>query len=70
MFYHLKRVKQTYIEHFRDSFTYSFICLQASFYFFIHSLWPDLYEFDGSITIKRLNEYIEEKRHKLNFVQE
>lgn len=66
MFYHLKRVKQTYTEHFRDSLTYSFTCLRASFYFFIHSLWPDLYEFDGSITIKRLNDYIEDKRRKLN----
>jgi hypothetical protein len=70
MFYHLKKVNQNYIEHFRDSFTYSLLCLRASFYFLIHSLWPDLYEYDGSLTIRKLIHYIEEKSNKLNFIQE
>jgi hypothetical protein len=70
MFSHLKRVNQSYIEHFRDSFTYSLMCFKASFYFLIHSLWPDLYEFDGSLTIKKLINSIQEKSLKNKFIQE
>jgi len=66
MFGHLKRVNQTYIEHWFDAINYSFISLKASFYFFIHSFCPDLYEFDGSKTIKELNTNLEEKKRRLN----
>ncbi len=64
MFRHLQQVNQSYISHFCDSINYSFISLKASFYFLIHSLWPDLYEFDGSNTIKELHNILEEKKRK------
>jgi hypothetical protein len=66
MFIHLKQVNQSYVEHFYDGITYCGISLRASFYFFIHSLWPDLYEFDGSATIKELNAILDEKKQKIN----
>lgn len=65
MFRHLQKVKQTYFEHFFDGMYYCGISLKSSFYFFIHSLWPDLFEFDGSNTIKNLNDILEEKKMRL-----
>jgi len=66
MFNHLKHVKQSYLEHFQDSSTYCYISLKASFYFFIHALWPDMYECNGSETISELNKILNEKKRKLN----
>lgn len=63
---HLQKVKQGYYEHFLDSICYCGISLKASFYFFIHSLFPDVFEFDGSNTIKQLNNILEEKKHRLS----
>ncbi len=48
MFQHLKEVKQNYIEHFFNAMLYSFLSLKASFYFFIHAIWPDIFQIDGS----------------------
>ncbi len=66
MFIHLKKTNQSYIEHFCDSMNYCCISFRASFYFFIHSLWPDLYEFDGSKTINELNNILENKKQKMS----
>jgi len=65
MFRHLQQVNQSYISHFYDSMNYSFISFRASFYFFIHSLWPDFYEFNGSNAIKELNNILDEKKQKI-----
>ena len=66
MFEHLQKVKQNYFEHFFDGIYYCRISLKASFYFFIHSLWPDLFEFDGSNTIKQLNNILEDKKRQIS----
>lgn len=63
-FNHLKYVKQTYLEHFFDAFSYSCRCFRAGFYFFIHSLWPDLFEFNGSREIEELNAILIYKTRK------
>ena len=65
MFEHLKKVKQTYLEHFQDGTTFCYLSLKASFYFFIHALWPDIYEYNGSKTISHLHMIITEKKRKL-----
>lgn len=64
-FSHLKFVKQTYFEHFFDSMSYSFMALKGSFYFFVHSFWPDLFEFNGSKQIDELNTILVRKKKML-----
>jgi hypothetical protein len=65
-FNHLDKVKQTYLEHFCEGMTYSFMSLRASCYFFVHSLNPDLFEFDGSMQIEKLNKELMDKKMKIN----
>jgi len=66
MFSHLRLVKQSYFEHFFDAISYSFMAFKASFCFFVHSIWPDLFEFDGSNLIARLNAILADKKRRLN----
>jgi hypothetical protein len=58
MFKHLERINKGYFEHFFHAMSYCFISLSASFYFFIHAIYPDVFEFDGSRQIKYLNEIL------------
>ena len=60
-FKHLKYAKQSYFEHFKDSTKYVKLGLKATFYFGVHSVYPDLYEHQGSDTIKELNDLLQEK---------
>ncbi len=53
-FNHLILNEQTYFSHFKNSMLYSYISLKASFYFFIHGIYPDIFEFNGSKTIYTL----------------
>jgi len=62
MFTHLNRVKQDYWSHCFDAMSYSFIAFKASFYFFVHSIYPDLFEFDGSREIENLNSILISKK--------
>ena len=62
---HLTRVKQDYWSHFFDAMLYSFIALKAFFYFFVHAIFPDLFEFDGSREIQKLNDILIYKIHLL-----
>jgi hypothetical protein len=64
-FKHLKYVKQGYFEHLIDALSYSFVSLKASIYFFIHGLYPDLFEFDGSTHINNLNTILTNKKKKI-----
>jgi hypothetical protein len=64
-FTHLKYIKQTYLEHFIDAISYSFMSFQASFFFFVHAFWPDIFEFNGSKQILQLNNILVEKMNKL-----
>lgn len=58
MFKHLERINKRYVEHFVHAMSYCFISLSASFYFFIHGIYPDVFEFDGSKQIRYLNELL------------
>jgi hypothetical protein len=58
MFKHLERINKGYFEHFVHAMSYCFISLSASFYFFIHAIYPDVFEFDGSRQIRYLNEVL------------
>jgi hypothetical protein len=62
-FKHLVFANQTYLEHFKDAIRYSFISLKASFFFFCHAVWPDIFTKTGSDTIHELSEKIYEKYH-------
>ena len=64
-FNHLKYVEQSYCEHFIHAFSYSCRAFKAGCYFFIHALWPDIFEFDGSREIDELNSILVYKRRKL-----
>jgi len=63
-FKHLEDVKQTYFEHFRDALYYSFLSLQASVYFLIHGVYPDIFIKSGSATIFNINGQIINKYKK------
>ena len=52
-FKHLQELNITYTEHFKNSMSYSIQSLKASFYFFIHAIYPDVYLTNGSNTIKQ-----------------
>ena len=64
-FKHLEYAKQSYIEHFKDSIKYVKFSLQAVFYFTVHSIYPDLFEHQGSDVIKKLNDILQEKINKI-----
>ena len=57
-FNHLNENECSYIDHFTNALKYSSISLKASFYFFIHAIFPDFYIDNGSKTINSLNKII------------
>jgi hypothetical protein len=63
---HLDDVKQTYFEHMKDAFFYSFTSFTASIIFMIHGIFPELLIFEGSNKIFSLNQILIEKKKKLN----
>lgn len=58
---HLIKAKQSYIEHFLDSMSYTCKALEAVWYFTIHAFIPDFYECSGSRCIKELNDILQTK---------
>lgn len=65
-FKHLEENNQSYLEHFKDSMSYSFTSLKCSGYFFIHAFFPDIFTDNGSSNIENLNSII---RRKSEFLQ-
>jgi hypothetical protein len=65
MFKHLREVKQGYFEHFINAMSYCLISLTASFYFLVHAIWPDIFEFNGSRQIRYLNDALN-MRHNMD----
>ncbi len=65
MFVHLKKVKQSYFEHFWDAMKYAGMAFQAGFYFMIHGIYPDMCEWEGGMMIQKLFTIIENKKRKL-----
>ena len=58
---HLEFANQTYFAHAKDSLKYSGSALKASFFFFIHSLFPNRCQKHGSKEITKLYNIIQEK---------
>ena len=65
---HLNDIGQNYWEHFFDAISYSYISFKASFYFFVHSIFPDSFVFDGSREINNLNNILINKKRKYYIV--
>jgi hypothetical protein len=66
MFKHLQEVRQGYFEHFLNAMSYCLLSLTASFYFFIHAIWPDAFEFNGSRQILYLSELLNNNHKNMN----
>jgi len=64
-FKHLEKVNQNYFEHFIDSIRYFFYSMKASYFFLIHSIYPDFYETSGSGQIHFLHSMILDKYKKI-----
>jgi hypothetical protein len=54
MFNHLKLMKISYFNHFLRAIKISFTCLCASYYLFIHAIYPDIYQFNGTKIITKV----------------
>ena len=67
---HLEYANQTYMEHFKDSTSYAWKSLKASFYFTMHAFFPDCYEKNGSNEINELHIIIRNKYRDLQAPQE
>jgi len=65
-FNHLQIAKQSYTEHFIDSFYYAFMSMKASICFLIHAIYPDICTSSGSKIITTLNKDIENKYKKIS----
>jgi len=51
---HLEKIKMGYFEHMSQAFLYSFAAFEAGIIFFIHGLFPDIFETTGSEIIHDL----------------
>ena len=54
-FIHLNEDNKTYYEHFKETMTHSTKSFKASFMFFIHAIWPDVYTESGYSEISDIN---------------
>lgn len=63
-FKHLSFANQSYFQHFCDAIKYSSMSFKASFCFFVHSIWPDIYIKSGSEIVHELSGIIKEKYTK------
>ena len=68
-FKHLNTIKMNYNQHFKNSIYYSFTSLKASYYFLIHSIYPDIYTTSGTNTVRKLNNLIEQHAHTTRMKQ-
>jgi hypothetical protein len=57
-FDYLNFTDKTYFEHFSSSMSRSWICTKSSFYFFIQSFYPDVFQHRGNDMIVELSEDI------------
>lgn len=52
---HLQKIGMGYFQHMYQAFLYSFTAFEAGIVFFIHGLFPDIFETTGSVIINNLN---------------
>lgn len=57
-FLHLQFRRQSYFSHFRQAIKYSMLTCKASFCFFIHAIYPDVFQHTGSDIIVGINDEI------------
>jgi len=57
MFSHLQIENLSYSSHFIRAFNLSWTCLKASYFLFVHAVYPDMYAYEGSKLIEKM--YIE-----------
>ena len=65
---HPNKAKQTYAEHLGDAMGYSMVSIFAGLMFFVHGLFPFLFEFTGSDWVIRLSKVLQEKRKSCGFL--
>jgi hypothetical protein len=53
-FQHLREKRLSYCEHLTHAFYYSFASCKAAVFFFIHGLYPDVFETAGSDTLREV----------------
>ena len=58
---HLREADQDFIPHLFDAYSYGGKSLEAAFYFFVHGLFPFLFEKSGSETIQYVDVMIKMK---------
>lgn len=63
-FRHLEEKRVGYLRHMCRAFYYSLISLKASFAFFVHAIYPDVFETTGSDTVIGLRELFEYKKQE------
>lgn len=63
-FKHLNFANQSYCQHFKDSFSYSYQSFKASLCFLIHAFWPDIFTQSGSQCVHNLSDTIKDKYNK------
>ena len=63
-FQHLQEVKQSYIQHLFDTLFYCKYTLYATFCFFLHGIYPDIYTKEGSATLRFILSQIDNKMKK------
>lgn len=66
-FKHLRDLNVSYNTHFKHSMSYSLQSLKASYYFFIHAIHPDVYKDNGSLSVQKLNNKLNENFIKYKF---
>lgn len=57
---HLQKINQTYFQHLQNAFSYATQCQKASLYFMVHAIYPDIFVDNGSTTVKRLHERLQQ----------
>lgn len=65
-FQHLQKINQTYLQHFKDAVSYSYVSQKASLYFILHALYPDMFMTNGSSEIAKLHEQLQKKNNRLS----
>jgi len=64
---HPEAANQTYFEHLKHAWYFSYQAKKAGAMFFLHGLFPFWFEFSGSDLIKNLNDELQAKRNSISF---
>lgn len=70
-FKHLKSNNETYTQHIKNSWYYGIVCFKLAIYFFVHGIYPDIFEntsveLSQLLTIIKMN-HNNKKQNSLSF---